>query len=223
MSAFQNYENLIHVPTNAGNLLLLLWCCCSDAAAGVHLESKGVRLSPDIPGNSRERWVESWCASCLPLAGCVTFAKSHSPLWASVGFWNEGAEFDSQVPLELRNRMSYIRNSGLEQGFGTQPLQCWKAGSLSETGSSRVADLELSHPQESGGQRLTPFVEMSPRAAPNNQFSYCFPLSTHPPSTVPMIKCSSSKKMGGSPQRGMNQQAQREKEGRPVGVLGQAN
>lgn len=96
------------MPTNAGNLLLLLWCCCWCSLLG----SKGVRLSPDIPGTAGKGGLSWERPPCLPLAGCVTFAKSHSPLWASVGFWNEGVEFDSQVPLELWNRMSYIRNSG---------------------------------------------------------------------------------------------------------------
>ena len=96
------------MPTNAGNLLLLLWwhCWCS------LLGSKGVWLSPDIPGTARKGGLSWERPPCLPLAGCVTFGKSHSPLWASVVFWNEGVEFDFQVPLELWNGMSYIRNAG---------------------------------------------------------------------------------------------------------------
>lgn len=72
--------------------------------------------------------------------------------------------------------------------------------------------LNSSHPQERGGQWLTPFVEMSEGLHPTTSSLLASPSPpTHPAQRL-LIKGSSSKKMGGSLQRGMNQQAPGEKE-----------
>ena len=77
--------------------------------------------------------------------------------------------------------------------------------------------LNSSHPHERGGQQLIPFVEMSKGLHPTTGSLLAAPSPpTHPAQRL-LIKGSSSKKMGGSLRRGMNQQAQREKEEDPWG------
>lgn len=182
------------------------FCWCSYNTAGVY--SWEVRVS-DFPQTSlalqamvRLRWERP---PCLPLAGCVTFGKSRSPLWASVSWL-----------LKLGSWIWFL-SSLIDLKSNEWNQKCWfgarfwntnffsRAGKQDprETGSPRMANPDSSHPEggEVGSLPLLRCLEgCTQQPAP------C------PPAQCLLIKGSSSRKMGGSLLRKMNQQPQGEKE-----------
>lgn len=200
MSAFQKIMKIWFMPTNAGNLLLLLWCCCLMLLLLVF--TLKVRVS-DFPGDigHPRRGKVGWAGKGLPqapLAGCVTFAKSHSPLWASAGFWNEGVEL---IPKFLRALKSNELYQELWLG-----ARLWNTTSSAELESRIPVRLdppewqtfELSHPHRVVGSGSLPLLRC-PKGCTQQPVLYSLSHSppTHPAQCL-LIKCSSSKKMGGA-------------------------